>query len=105
MARERKPTIKYRCVHCQQEKLGGDFNDAQSWLYSNGKLPVCKECLRNIFESVRFQMDDQRSAVQRVCMMFDIYWSEKIYKRVLETGTEDIMGKYAHICNLKQHRG
>ena len=86
------------------EKSEDDFNKSQSGLYYNSLLPVCKSCLDNIFETFKLQLDNPRNAAQRVCMLFDIWWNEKIFNQI-DPNENGVIGKYVKKINKKQYMG
>lgn len=95
---------RYYCIHCGMEKSEDDFNKSQSGLYCNFLLPVCKSCLDNIFETFKLQLDSPRNAAQRVCMLFDIWWNEKIFNQI-DPNENGVIGKYVKKINKKQYMG
>lgn len=81
-----KVQTKLQCLCCGKEY------DSESFYISNSiqfkaikKLPYCIDCLDNIYndyknEYIKLEYDNpEKKAVQRVCMAFDLYYSDKIY--------------------------
>ena len=78
----KKPPQEYICSECGKVYYGlqGNFYRTASPLYSRlGYLPICKECVFKHFDEYRNLYEDERAAVRRTCMLFDFYYSDKIY--------------------------
>ncbi len=82
MARElRQP--KYKCNCC-----GKEYNQLKTHFYvsassankDTGYLSTCKTCVQKIYTELEKKYDSEYKAVRRVCMMFDIYFSEKVFQ-------------------------
>lgn len=74
------------CLCCNEKYDNSVYYDTVSPLYrATGKIPYCEDCLKKIFkEYLRFFEnincnDPESKAVQRFCMAFDLYYSEKVY--------------------------
>ena len=74
---------KYYCTRCPRSftKQKYNFPTSQSPIYreNNGYLPVCRHCIEEMYEHYKDVLGDEKSAIRRVCLKFDIYWNEKIY--------------------------
>lgn len=76
-----------RCCCCGNELPDTKFYRTSSQLYSGlGKLPICKQCLERQFLIYEQQLGSEKKALQRICMAFDIYHSEEIYRDLTENG-------------------
>lgn len=45
---------------------------------NNGRLPVCKACMDELYEKYYAGLHDEEQAFRRVCMKYDIYYSKAI---------------------------
>lgn len=81
-----KPVDKqteFYCLHCgkKYKKLNGNFPASQSPLYKDTKhIPICKNCIIELFDYYKTKLGNEKDAVRRICMKFDIYFSEELYK-------------------------
>lgn len=100
----------YQCVRCARTfaKRRGNFPASQSSLYhgNGGFLPICRHCVDEVFDHYREVLGDEKAAMRRVCMKFDIYWSDKVYELVSKANTTNsrIMS-YISKSNLAPHTG
>lgn len=87
---EPQPDMFY-CVRCTRSftKRKGNFPASQSSLYrgNGGFLPVCRHCVDEIYEHYLSVLGEEKAAMRRVCMKFDIYWSEKIFEQINRSNT------------------
>lgn len=86
-----KSTEIYKCVRCgvPYRTQKQHFHATQSTLFNanNGVLPICKQCVVDLYEHYRTILGDPREAVKRVCLKLDIYWSPDVYASVEKTGS------------------
>ena len=69
------------CCHCGERfPHRTSFYKTKSPLYIEGILPICKECLNRLFVLYTKKFNNPRKAVQRICMAFDIYYSEDVFE-------------------------
>lgn len=74
------------CMCCNDELSAKDFYDSDSELHrAVGKIPYCKECLDKLYQNylekykkLEYASPDKK-AVERICMMLDLYYSDKIF--------------------------
>lgn len=132
MAKRKKETIQIptkRCLHCGLELGYQKFYQLhnRSNIYSGNEnyLPVCKNCLKILYEQFKIKYVNQFSvlgmnpeelkgyepeklAVRRLCMVFDIYYSDKLFdtalKQIERFPTLDMVSAYMKIANLKQNK-
>lgn len=133
MARRKKETIQIptkRCLHCGMELEYKNFYQLHNFsnIYSgnNNYIPICKDCLKILYEQFKIQYANQFSvlgmkpeelkeneieklAVRRLCMVFDIYYSDRLFdaalKQIERFPTIDMVTSYMKISNLKQSKG
>lgn len=46
---------------------------------TGGYIPVCKDCINNIYQEYRFVLGSEKEAMRRMCMKLDVYWSEHMF--------------------------
>lgn len=101
---------KYYCCRCTRTftKQKGNFPASQSPMFkeNDGFLPVCRHCVEEMYQHYKFVLDDERAAIRRICLKFDIYWSEQIYDMLnkLSTTQSRVLG-YISKSNLRQFEG
>lgn len=93
---------KYRCCECGEELPGSCYYKSESPIFAGiGHLPICKDCLSREYKRYKIEYMNQRQAMQRICMMFDIYYDPALFDSC--TGNEDkIVGNYIKKTNLGQ---
>ena len=74
----------YYCTRCGKHfpKQRGNFSAVQSLLYAenNGFIPVCKHCVEEIYDHYVEVLEDNKEAIRRICMKFDVYWCDRCYE-------------------------
>ena len=76
---------KFYCCRCGLAfgRQKGNFPVSHSPLYrGTGYLPVCNDCADELFEYYQHELGSGRAAMRRLCMKFDLYWSDAIYDMV-----------------------
>jgi hypothetical protein len=101
---------QYYCCRCTRhfKRQKGNFPGSQSSLYrgNGGYLPICNECAEELFQHYKEILGDEREALHRFCLKFDIYWLPKIYDDVYKGNTSNSRIKgYIRLCNLGQYTG
>ena len=101
---------RYYCCRC-----GNDYSRQRSffpaatsplWRANNGYLPVCRTCVEEMFRNYSNSLGGDEAALKRICMKFDIYWSEKAYEAAIKTGrATSIVTEYIGRSNLSQFLG
>lgn len=101
---------RYYCTRCTRSftKQKSNFPGAQSpmWRENGGYLPVCRHCVDEMYEHYKTVLGDEKAAIRRICLKFDIYWSEDVYKILNKTSTSNsrVLG-YISRSNLYQFVG
>lgn len=121
------PTKK--CLHCGMELDYKNFyqlhNSSNIYSGNDNYIPLCKDCMKILYEQYRIQYMNQfsvlgmkpeelkeneieRLVVRRLCMVFDIYYSNRLFdtalKQIERFPTLDIVTAYMKISNLKQSK-
>ena len=103
---------KYYCTRCGRghKSQKGNFPASQSPLFAanNGCITVCRDCLDEMYRHYRAVLgngDDDRQAIRRMCMKFDIYWSPDIYAMLDKVdSSKSRMLAYISKANLYQFK-
>lgn len=121
---------KQKCLHCGTEKQDRHFyklhNNSNIYIGNENYLPVCKDCIKALYEQYRIQYKNQFSvlgktaeiteqtnkhdieklAIKRLCMAFDLYYSDSLFETALrnqENFHTDLLSAYMRMVNLKQN--
>ena len=86
------------CMCCNNELSAKEFYDSDSHLHrSVGKIPYCKECLDKLYrdyldkyKKLEYANPD-RKAIERICMILDLYYSDKIFDSAVKQSEKDKM--------------
>lgn len=100
----------YKCCTCGKKytKQSGNFSYSQSPLYkgNNSFLPICNNCLENLVEQYTELLGSQNEAIKRVCLHWDIYFSESLLNSTKKIDANRSRIKcYVKNCNLQQNAG
>lgn len=95
------------CCRCHKTFSKANFYKTNSLIYTNnGYMPVCKECLAELFNYYIDKYDrNTKRAMERICMAFDIYFDEKLFFTCDSLDTEVILGNYMKRLNMVQYKG
>ena len=95
---------KYVCCECGKELPSIKFFKTASVLFSGiGHLPICKDCLEREFKKYNIEYKDPNKAMQRLCMMFDIYYDAALFNSC-GINDEKVVGNYIRKTNLGQYK-
>lgn len=100
----------YKCCTCGKKytKQSGNFSYSQSPLFkgNNSFLPICNNCLENLVEQYTELLGSQNEAIKRVCLHWDIYFSDSILNSTKKIDVNRSRIKcYVKNCNLFQNAG
>ncbi|MCC0764804.1 hypothetical protein IR151_17560 [Clostridioides sp. ES-S-0006-03] len=99
---------KKKCSCCGQEKYEERyFWKSYSFIYSdNGRLPVCKDCLKEIYNKLNDKYRRSIKALKHLCFNFDIYFDENLADELFKKKSEDFVDEYMKIINRNsKYRG
>lgn len=99
---------KKKCSCCKQEKYEERyFWKSYSYIYlDSGRLPVCKECFKNIFDRLENKYNSNIKALKHTCFNFDIYFDDKLASELRNKKIEDFIDEYMKIINRNsRYRG
>ena len=75
------------------------------WEANEYKLPVCNDCLKFYYDFYQRALGDPHSAYRRICMKFDIYYSDAIVDSILQTEqSADRIGAYISQLNYARYQ-
>lgn len=100
----------YKCCTCGKKytKQSGNFSYSQSPLYkgNNSFLPICNNCLENLVEQYTELLGSQNEAIKRVCLHWDMYFSESTLNSTKKIdANRSRIKNYVKNCNLFQNAG
>lgn len=107
---------KYTCFYCGKEYVETNFYKSYSNFYSNlGKVPYCKQCIEKFYQQYFEQytnegcLTPEKKAVQRLCMIFDIYYKEEAFNSAMDSVKKremniSPMSAYMKMIQLVQHQ-
>lgn len=104
----KKPFV---CMTCGKRftKQRDNFPIGQSELYrgNNRYIPTCNNCLEKLYSQYENITRNPREAIRRICLHYDIYYSNTIADSVLSniSAGQSVVKKYISICNLHQYKG
>lgn len=107
---EPEEPIEYWCTRCGKRYYHqyNNFLPSQSPLFrgNNGFVPVCANCLEDLYDHYRIIFGNDKDAVRRMCMKFDFYWHEDIYNIADASNPKQSRWRsYVSKCNLKRFYG
>lgn len=83
--RNSQSTQRFYCCRCGMaySRQKGYFPVSHSPMYRGlGYLPICNNCIEELFEQYRVSLASDKEAMRRVCMKMDLYWNEALYEAV-----------------------
>lgn len=82
--KEKKEIKKLQCYCCGKETKETDFYMSKSFSYKSiGRLPICKECLGNLYDKYFKKYNDSKLAIYYMCRSMDICFSNSCYVGVV----------------------
>ena len=106
MPNDTTKVLKYICCQCGNELPPNQFFKSSSSLFSGlGHMPICKGCLVREFKKYKIEYQNAQRAMQRLCMMFDIYFDAALFDACKGDDEGVIFGNYMRKTNLGQYKG
>lgn len=101
MAKVSNIQTDYSCCQCGGNfDSENDFYRSASVLYGGrGRAIICKECMGNVLNFFIDKYGDARKAFRRVCMAYDMYYSDSLFDKCVTDG-EFSLGNYMKKMNL-----
>lgn len=101
------PSPKFYCCRCGRSysRLNGSFPVSHSHMYrGTGYLPICSECVDDLYETYKNTLGNDREAMRRICMKLDLYWNDSIYAMVERvSGVQSRVRAYIGKTNLLKY--
>lgn len=108
------PPSKLVCIRCGEKIDTKKYYSTRSEFFKNyGRLPICQECLDEMYDRYyeKYSMDGKANpeykAVERICMMFDVYYSEKLVQSAKKSWEKDashsLLSYYLQRTRLKTY--
>ena len=106
---------KCTCFYCGKEYVDTNYYKSNSEFYSNiGKIPYCKQCIEKFYQYYYEKytnegcLTPERKAVKRLCMIFDIYYTDSVFNSSMNKIKESNMnispmGQYMKTIQLSQY--
>ena len=106
---------KCTCFYCGKEYVDTNYYKSNSVFYSNiGRIPYCKQCIEKFYQQFYEKytnegcLTPEKKAVQRLCMIFDIYYKEDIFNSAIDDAKRrkmniSAMGAYMKMIQLQQY--
>lgn len=106
---------KYVCFYCGNEYVDTNYYKSNSIFYGNiGKIPYCKQCIEKFYQHFHNKytnegcLTPEKKAIQRLCMIFDIYYREDVYDSSMNKIKESNMNispmaQYMKTIQLQQY--
>lgn len=106
---------KCTCFYCGKEYVDTNYYKSNSIFYSNiGRIPYCKQCIEKFYQQFYEKytnegcLTPEKKAVQRLCMIFDIYYKEDIFNSAIDDAKRrkmniSAMGAYMKMIQLQQY--
>lgn len=106
----RRLEYPFQCSCCGRrfKKQSGNFHHSESPLYNgnNHYITVCKNCTDNLLDQYTTMLGNQDEAIKRLCLHFDIYFSEKTCSNAKKANEANSrMSNYVSQLNLAQYAG
>lgn len=101
---------EYRCCTCGKKytRQTNNFPMSQSPIYkgNHGHITTCRHCVDKLFDQYKQAIGDEKEALRRICMKFDIYWNEEIYGMLSKANTSSSrVLTYISRTNLLKYQG
>lgn len=108
---------KITCFYCGREYVETNYYNSNSEFYSNiGKVPYCKQCIEKFYQQYYDKytnegcLTPEKKALQRLCMIFDIYYNESVFNTAVDSARKremniSPMGAYMKMIQLSQYKG
>lgn len=85
MPKIRQIKVIKKCLRCGEEKKIEDFYNSYSNLYiSDGKQPICKSCILELYSELKTRFADDRKAIYLICQKTDTVFKSNYAKAAIE---------------------
>lgn len=117
---ETNSALKKYCTCCGKELSNTNTWKVQSQAYAAWDyfIPTCKDCIETIYadyfnaythdiEVAEIEVETnyiEKKTIKRICMKFDIYYSDKVFETALKTNANTMLSAYMKAFNLIQFK-
>ena len=98
---------EFTCCHCGNTfPIDKNFAKTHSEFFlATNRLPMCNQCVNDIYILFFERYKDQYLAIQRACMMFDLYYDQDIAESCVKNNSQEkLMGSYVRKIGLPQYK-
>lgn len=107
---------KFTCLYCENEYVETNFYNSSGRLFGKiGKIPYCKQCIEKFYQQYFEEyvnegcLTPEKTAIKRVCMTFDIYYTDIVFNSAMNKIKESNMnispmGQYMKTIQLAQYK-
>ena len=75
---------KRRCLHCEKSlDMNRGFYNYLGVYNRGGKMPICKDCVKEVYDQIHEQCDDIRVALYFTCMELGVAFKDVYYKQAI----------------------
>jgi hypothetical protein len=98
-------SINYVCFKCDKSKKEVDFYRSNSVAYK--KIPICKDCLMEMYNELLERYKDPNNAILRICNLYDIHYDNDLVRTLEKKDSPlSLMRNYiTRINSLQQYKG
>ena len=113
----RTSKAKCICFYCGKEYVDTNYYKSYSNFFCNiGKVPYCKQCIEKFYQQYYEKytnegcLTPEKNSVKRLCMAFDIYYSEDAFDAAVNSAKKremniSPMSAYMKMIQLSQYKG
>lgn len=105
---------KLTCIRCGEKIDSKKYYSTRSEFFKNhARLPICQDCLDDMYDYYydKYVSEDktnpEHKAIERMCMMFDVYYSDKLVQSAIKSwendGSHSVMSYYMQRTRLKAY--
>ena len=101
---------RIKCMMCNQVKESDEYYDSDSDIHiAIGKIPYCKDCLCKLYDDykIKYETNDiifpERKAMERICMMCDVYYDDKMFSNAEKNKQKQIERNAKKRISLEPH--
>ena len=91
------PTTKKICDNCKRELASTNFYNTNSVLSVDGKLNICKVCVKSMIDY------NNMETIYKILQLLDVPFIYSYYRSAIESNPEDPWNTYIRIANSKMN--
>lgn len=86
MPAKKTPEKQFICTRCGKAYFSRTGNSPRCsspmWVRNDGFIPVCNDCIQSLYDEYLQKLGSRDAAIYRLCMKFDVYYSESVMAMV-----------------------